>query len=86
MDEKNVVDNKKFWKTVKLLLSGKSVSRKKINLTKNETLLTPESETTETLNNFFSNIVKTLNISKFNLNNSVTENSKDPVFKATLKY
>ena len=83
---KNVVDNKKFWKIVKLLLSGKSVSRKKINLTKNETILTPESETAETLNNFFSNIVKNLNISKFNLNNSVTENSKDPVFKATLKY
>ena len=30
--------------------------------------------------------MKNLNISKFNLNNSVTENSKDPVFKAILKY
>ena len=60
MDEKNVIDNKKFWKTVKPLLSDKSVSREKINLTENEKMLTSESETAETLNNFFSNIVKKL--------------------------
>ena len=36
--------------------------------------------------NFFSNIVKKLNIPKFNSNNSVTENIKDPVFKVILKY
>ena len=49
-------------------------------------MLTSESETAETLNNFFSNIVKKLNIPKFNSNNSVTKNIKDPVFKAILKY
>ena len=86
LDEKNVIDNKKFWKTVKPLLSDKSVSREKINLTENEKMLTSESETAETLNNFFSNIVKKLNIPKFNSNNSVTENIKDPVFKDSLKY
>ena len=86
MDEKNVIDNKKFWKTVKPLLSDKSVSREKINLTENEKMLTSESETAETLNNFFSNIVKKLNIPKFNSNNSVTENMNGPVFKAILKY
>ena len=36
--------------------------------------------------NFFSNIVKKLKIPKFNSNNSVAENIKDPAFKATLKY
>ena len=35
LDEKNVIDNKIFWKTVKPLLSDKSVSREKINLTEN---------------------------------------------------
>ena len=40
LDEKNVIDNKKFWKTVKPLLSDKSVSREKINLTDNENMLT----------------------------------------------
>ena len=86
LDEKNVIDNKKLWKTLKPLLSDKSVSREKINLTENEKMLTSESETAETLNNFFSNIVKKLNIPKFNSNNSVTENMKGPVFKAILKY
>ena len=85
LDEKNVIDNKKFWKTVKPLLSDKSVSREKINLTENEKMLTSESETAETLNNFFSNIVKKPS-PKFNSNTSVTGNIKDPVSKAILKY
>ena len=49
-------------------------------------MLTFESEIAETLNNFFSNIVKKLYILKFNSNNLVTDNIKDPVFKAILKY
>ena len=83
LDEKNVIDNKKFWKTVKPLLSDKSVSREKINLTENEKMLTSESETAKI---FFSNTVKKLKIPKFNSNNSVTQNIKDPVFKAILKH
>ena len=86
MNEKNVKDNKKFWKTVKPLLSDKSVSREKTNLIENEKALTSESKTTETLNNFFSNIVKKLEIPKFDSNDLVTENIKDPVFKAISKY
>ena len=53
LDEKNVKDNEKFWKTVKPLLSNKSKSREKINLNENEKTLTSESETAETLSNFF---------------------------------
>ena len=49
-------------------------------------MFTSESETAETLNSFFSNIVKQLNIQKFNSNDLVTENIKDWVFKAILKY
>ena len=49
-------------------------------------MLASESETAETLNNFFSNIIKKLNIPEFNLNNSVNENIKDPVFKTILEY
>ena len=74
LDEGNVIDNKKFWKTVKPLFSDKSVSTEKINLTENEKMLTSKSETAETLNNFFSDIVRKLNIPKFNSNNPVTEN------------
>ena len=86
LDEKNVIDHQKFWKTVKPLLSGKSVFREKKNLTDNEKTLTSESETSESLNNFFSNIVKKLEIPKFDSNDSVTENIQDPVFKTILKY
>ena len=39
LDEKNVIDNKKFWKIIKPLLSDMSVSREKINLTENEKML-----------------------------------------------
>ena len=74
LDEENVIDNKKFWKTVKPLFSDKSVSTEKINLTENEKMLTSKSEIAETLNNFFSDIVRKLNIPKFNSNNPVTEN------------
>ena len=48
-------------------------------------MLTSKSDTAETLT-FFSNIVKNINISKFNSNNSVNENIKDPVLKAILKH
>ena len=68
------------------MLTDKLVSREKINVAENEKMLTSESETAETLNNFFSKMVKKLDIPNFNSNNSVTDNIKDPVFKAILKY
>ena len=43
-------------------------------------MLASESETADTFNNFFSNIIKRLEIPKFNSNDSVTVNIKDPVF------
>ena len=67
------------------MLSDKSGSGEKINLTEYKKILTSESETAETLNNFFSNIVKKPS-PKFNSNTSVTGNIKDPVSKAILKY
>ena len=79
MNEKNVID--KFWKTVKPLLSDKSISSEKINLAENEKMLTSESETAETLNNFFSNTVKKLENPKYNSNDSVIKNIKDLIFK-----
>ena len=47
LNKKNVIDPKKFWKTVKPLLSDMSVSREKINLAENEKMLTSESETAD---------------------------------------
>ena len=42
VEEKNVTDNKRFWKTVKALLSDKLVSQQKKDLTENEKMPTFE--------------------------------------------
>ena len=86
LDEKNVTDNKKFWKTAKPYLSDKSVKCDKINLNENGELLKSDSETAEVFNNFFSNIVKNLKIPAYKNLNTNIENVKDPVFRAILKY
>ena len=86
LDEKNVTDNKKFWKTVKPYLSDKSVKCDKINLNENGELLKSESETAEVFNNFFSNIVKNIKIPEYKNLNTNIENVKDPFLRAILKY
>ena len=62
LDEKDIIDNKIFWRTVKLLLSDKSINSDKIYLNENGELINSESKTAEVLNEFFSNIVKNLKI------------------------
>ena len=86
IDEKEVTDNKKFWRTIKPYLSDKSVKSDKMHLSENGNLIRGESETAEVLNNFFSNIVKKLKIPEYENLNSNIENIKDPVFRAILKY
>ena len=49
-------------------------------------ILKTASETAETLNNFFSNIVKNLNISRYSKFVPVTKNIVDPTLKAIFKY
>ena len=83
---KNVTDNKLFWKSVKPLLSDKSRIRDRINLSEKGKRLKTESETAESLNSFFSNIVKNLNISRYSEFDPVTENIADPTLKAIFKF
>ena len=59
LDEKDITDNEKFWKTVKLLLSDKSINSDKIHLNENGELINSESKTADVRNEFFLNIVKT---------------------------
>ena len=70
----NVTDDKLFWKSVKPLLSDKSRIRDRINISEKGKILKVESETAESLNSFFSNIVKNLNISRHSEFDPVTEN------------
>ena len=80
---KNVIDYKLFRKSVKPLLSDKSHIRDRISISEKCVILKTESETAETLNSFFTNIVKNLNISRYSEFDSVTENIFDPT---TFKY
>ena len=66
LNEKNVCDNRKFWKVVKPLLSNKIVSNKKITLAEGEEIIETDQASAEVLNNFFSSIIKNLEIPQYN--------------------
>ena len=53
LNEKFVVDNKLFWKTVKPLLSDNVASKDEIHLIENNEFVKTDLETAEVLNNFF---------------------------------
>ena len=86
-NEKNITDNKPFWKTVKPFLSKKNHLSKRINPTEeeNNSLLT-NCEVVKELNNLFPNAAKNLNISDYENCDSLAENIDDPTLKATVKW
>ena len=59
------IDNKLFWKRLKLLQSDKAVGIDKIHLIENNELFKTHLETFEVLNNFFPDIVQNLDISRY---------------------
>ena len=71
---------------MELLLSDKSRAWNRISINEKGQILKTEPERAETLNCFFSNIVKNLNISRYNEFDSVTKNIADPTIKAILEY
>ena len=67
LNEKDILDNKLFWKTIKPSFSDKIMTRNRRNLKKSEKeeKIKTELETEKVLNEFFSNIVINLEISKY---------------------
>ena len=62
---KHVRDNKIFWKNFAPLFSNKIKSKERIKLRKeNENIISNDKEVAETFREFFSNVVKSLNISQ----------------------
>ena len=55
LNVKDIVDNKKFWKTVRKFFSHKPNNFENISLTENGNLLSDEFEISETLTNIFKN-------------------------------
>ena len=53
LNEKSVIANKIFWKTVKCFLSDKIVGRNKVHLTESGEPMKWDLETAEILNDFF---------------------------------
>ena len=62
LNEKDVNDNKIFWKTVKPFLLDKIVLKEQIFLVEDDEIIPEDSKTAESLNYLFSNIAKSLKI------------------------
>ena len=60
LNVKDVVDNKKFWKTIKSFFSDKSNNFENISLIENGNLLTDDFEIAEIFNKYFQNLVHNL--------------------------
>ena len=85
LDAKKVADNRTFRRTVKLFLSNKSIENEKYILVEKEEILTNDSSVAKVLNNFFSNIVKTLGISDYMHSHPLAKEVNDPTLRAIMK-
>ena len=65
LDTKLIIDNKKFWNTIKPLFSDKHSIKKKITIVDGDKIITNDSEIAETMNMFFANTVKNMDIIGF---------------------
>ena len=80
-----MIDNKKFWKTVKPLFSEKAKSSEKITVHE-EKIRTTDDENAKILNSFFSNVVKHLEIPEFKDGNFSAECISHSALKAIMKF
>ena len=79
------MDNKLFWKTVKLILYDKVAARDKIHLIENNELVKTDLETAEVLNKYLFFIVQNIDISGYSNDEPLVNNSNDATLKASLK-
>ena len=86
LNEKDVADNKQFWRAVKPLLSDKIKSSEKIALLEGDEIIIEDGENAEILNTFFSNAVKNLKIPEYQEIDPFANNISHPIFKTILKY
>ena len=86
LDPSNFTDNKMFWKTVKSFLTDKGTTSRKITLIDSGEILTEDVKVAETLNCFFSDAPKKLNmtVNQYLLNS--TDGLNDPVDIALKKF
>ena len=86
LNPKTITDNKKFWKTVKPLLSDKSIAKETITLVENDEIFQNEQLLAEKFNEFFSTAVTKL---KIRINSNIIIRNivdTDPISRAIAKY
>ena len=86
LNEKNINDNKTFWKTIKPFLSDKVRSTNKMTLIDKEETMVDDYNTAKVLNTFFSNIDSNLNIAEYSNCEPLVNNICDLVLKCVVKY
>ena len=59
---KNVMDNQTLWKTIKPYFRDKGSNSRRITLLENDLILPDDKDIAKTMNNFFINIIKNLNL------------------------
>ena len=79
-------DNKKSWVVVKPLSSNKIVYNQRITLVEDDKIIENDKNTASILNEFFSNVIKTLQIPQYNETELVSHKLGDPLMKAIMKY
>ena len=86
LNDKNIIDNKKFWKTVTPFLSDKVLSAERITLVENDKIINNDNETANIMNTFYSNRVINLNVPEYYEYEGISRNISDPILKAIVKY
>ena len=86
LNEKDVIENKKFWKTVKPLLADKAKSSEYITLVHEDKRITTYDGNAKILNSFFSNVVQHLKIPEFKHIDLSAECISHPALKAIIKF
>ena len=64
LDEKQVSDNKVFWKNVQPSFSDKGLNSSKITLVEKNSIAVDENKIASIMRNYFINITKTLQVEK----------------------
>ena len=85
LDTKFVKDYKKFWKRISPPFSNKIKSKEKITLVENDEIISSDIEVAKTFQNFFSSIVKNLNIQRDETHLSKTT-QENPVLACIEKF
>ena len=86
LNQKEVTDNKSFWKTVKHFSTDKGVNNEKIPLIENGETVPKNEDIAENLNNYFPDIITNLKLPPYEDPTTNAENIADPVLKALEKY